>query len=90
VCDLETSRIGAPYIYDISNLRVKSKSHVLWPRLDHLTSGRRLRHVSKNVSALSQTALVVKYRKPVTDLHHVTNYRHNALELLHILHLRHD
>jgi len=23
VCDLETSRIGAPYIYDISNLRVR-------------------------------------------------------------------
>jgi hypothetical protein len=23
VCDLETSRIGAPYMYDISNLRVK-------------------------------------------------------------------
>jgi len=23
VCDLETSRIGAPYIYDISRLRVK-------------------------------------------------------------------
>ena len=23
VCDLETSRIGAPCIYDISNLRVK-------------------------------------------------------------------
>jgi hypothetical protein len=23
VCDLEASRIGAPYIYDISNLRVK-------------------------------------------------------------------
>jgi len=22
VCDLETSRLGAPYIYDISNLRV--------------------------------------------------------------------
>jgi hypothetical protein len=26
VCDLETSRIGAPYIYDISNLRVKQSS----------------------------------------------------------------
>jgi hypothetical protein len=26
VCDLETSRIGAPYIYDISNLRVKELS----------------------------------------------------------------
>ena len=24
MCDLETSRIGAPYIYDISNLRVNS------------------------------------------------------------------
>ena len=23
VCDIETSRIGVPYIYDISNLRVK-------------------------------------------------------------------
>jgi len=26
VCDLETSRMGAPYIYDISHLRVKSGS----------------------------------------------------------------
>jgi hypothetical protein len=25
VCDLETSRIGASYIYDISNLRVKKQ-----------------------------------------------------------------
>jgi len=25
VCDLETSRMGAPYIYDISRLRVKAK-----------------------------------------------------------------
>ena len=24
MCDLETSRIGAPYIYDISNLRVNT------------------------------------------------------------------
>jgi len=27
VCDLETSRIGAPYIYDISNLRVNTLSY---------------------------------------------------------------
>jgi len=27
VCDLETSRMGAPCIYDISRLRVKSKEH---------------------------------------------------------------
>jgi len=25
VCDLETSRMGVPYIYDISRLRVKSR-----------------------------------------------------------------
>jgi len=28
VCDLETSRIGAPYIYYISNLRVKKNDRV--------------------------------------------------------------
>ena len=28
VCDLETSRIGAPYIYDISSLRVKCPNSV--------------------------------------------------------------
>jgi len=26
VCDLETSRMGAPYIYDISRLRVKRQA----------------------------------------------------------------
>jgi len=28
VCDLETSRISAPYIYDISSLRVNGDEHV--------------------------------------------------------------
>jgi len=32
VCDLETSRMGAPYIYDISRLRV-----------NHLSIGRNVR-----------------------------------------------
>jgi len=26
VCDLETSRMGAPYIYDVSRLRVNTRS----------------------------------------------------------------
>jgi hypothetical protein len=30
VYDLETSRIGAPYIYDISNLRVKAIETVMF------------------------------------------------------------
>jgi len=27
VCDLETSRVGAPYIYDIISLRVNTSAH---------------------------------------------------------------
>jgi len=37
VCDLETSRMGAPYIYDISHLRVKERrgySHLKGEALD--------------------------------------------------------
>ena len=29
VCDLETSRIGAPYIYDISSLKVNNLTFML-------------------------------------------------------------
>jgi len=29
VCDLETSRMGAPYIYDISRLRVKIQYNII-------------------------------------------------------------
>jgi hypothetical protein len=29
VCDLETSRMGAPYIYDISRLRVNKSLNIL-------------------------------------------------------------
>jgi len=34
VCDLETSRIGAPYIYiyDISSLRVNTSAHCSGPK----------------------------------------------------------
>jgi len=30
VCDLETSRMGAPYIYDISSLNVNNLTLILW------------------------------------------------------------
>jgi len=36
VCDLETSRIGAPYIYDISNLRVNIHYELKINILPHL------------------------------------------------------
>jgi len=35
VCDLETSRMGAPYMYDISSLKVKNLTLILltWRKL---------------------------------------------------------
>jgi hypothetical protein len=43
VCDLETSRIGTPYIYDISNLRVKlvlffPLLNILWTKLSSVNA----------------------------------------------------
>jgi hypothetical protein len=48
VCDLETSRIGAPYIYDISNLRVKLLLMSVTSRI-HTYTIDRLIYVVKNV-----------------------------------------
>ena len=54
VCDLETSRIGAPCIHDISNLRVK-EGHVLQPiHRRSLLSKNQMPHVSQ----LDQTVCV--------------------------------
>jgi len=41
VCDLETSRIGTPYIYDISSLRVKrgDKLYISLPCVPMLVVG---------------------------------------------------
>jgi hypothetical protein len=38
VCDLETSRIGAPYIYDISHLRVNSTFYKGAPEMVWITT----------------------------------------------------
>jgi len=55
VCDLETSRMGAPYIYDISHLRVKSlstpRSHSLTPSLIHT-------HISTSLSIARPTPVL--------------------------------
>jgi len=40
VCDLETSRMGAPYIYDVSRLRVKERRAIVCNETK--TSGRLL------------------------------------------------
>ena len=36
VCDLETSGMGAPYIYDISHLRVNPANQPLENRIPHI------------------------------------------------------
>jgi len=42
VCDLETSRMGAPYIYDISNLRVNFAIFPIGPKVKFFNSVTRL------------------------------------------------
>jgi len=37
VCDLETSRIGTPYIYDITSLRVKRRYQQTIVSKNHIT-----------------------------------------------------
>jgi len=49
VCDLETSRMGAPYIYDISRLRVKS---VQWEKPALIICGWTDRHDDANKRSL--------------------------------------
>jgi len=43
VCDLETSRMGAPYIYDISYLRVNKKIFTFFVLLTCAHHGSRFR-----------------------------------------------
>jgi hypothetical protein len=47
VYDLETSRIGAPYIYDISNLRVKKldDDQKYWTKMEMLGIMRRAKRM---------------------------------------------
>jgi len=53
VCDLETSRIGAPYIYDIRSLRVKGKNAGLVPPiLSRLNSFLFIIHQTSSLDAL--------------------------------------
>ena len=49
VCDLETSRIDAPYIYDISRLRVNGTCDAYFPKQTFLIF----------TSALSETMLLL-------------------------------
>jgi len=44
VCDLETSRMGAPYIYDISHLRVNINTDLL---ASYKAAGHRLRYFGR-------------------------------------------
>jgi len=47
VCDLETSRMGAPYIYDISHLRVKGNSNSFYVASHHAYEKRKKKKKKK-------------------------------------------
>jgi len=52
VCDLETSRIGAPYIYDISSLRVKAHYEGCHPKVTEDSNGDQLLQSPVSLKAL--------------------------------------
>jgi len=47
VCDLETSRIGAPYIYDISSLRVNVLCDCSWNKKEEIAKIHSLESLKK-------------------------------------------
>jgi hypothetical protein len=65
VCDLETSRIGASYIYDFSHLRVKERrgysrfkkealDRIIWRARFGRGSGPVVRQITELINALTQ------------------------------------
>jgi hypothetical protein len=62
VCDLETSRMGAPYIYDISRLRVNVGLPLLYCLTNKL-------HVSATVFSHYQGDADYVKRKERSDIH---------------------
>jgi len=62
VCDLETSRMGAPYIYDIRRLRVKCC------RLQHLNSRSQMSCALASASCLLFRGLMSEWVKSKCDL----------------------
>jgi len=72
VCDLETSRMGAPYIYDISRLRVKQEK----PYVEN-TSVRPSVLLSQSISDITLFYIFAKYGKgngPVSPVGIATDY----------------
>jgi len=54
VCDLETSRMGAPYIYDVSHLRVKESVRCLDNIKCQQSATERVCLCSKSITVLSE------------------------------------
>jgi len=57
VCDLETSRMGAPYIYDISRLRVKLHQY-------HFCSKTNQMHIISNLFYFGTTLYMFRTVSP--------------------------
>ena len=67
VCDLETSRMGAPYIYGISHLRVKRRDKPLFDVTERVVN-----HVKRDFYPKSSSVLRTKDEIPVTE--GITNF----------------
>jgi hypothetical protein len=64
VCDLETSRMGAPYIYDISHLRVNMSN--LFTKIYNIL------YYTTNLYLLQVLKMMtIHFNAPIDTFHHV-------------------
>ena len=80
VCDLETSRIGAPYIYDISNVRVNALISFLFgvtaPKWARVSSFTRFLDHTQGRTTVGRTSLD-EWSARRRDLYLTTHTTHN-------------
>ena len=75
VCDLETSRIGAPYMYDISNLRVNS-NNALSPATERNDSFTDNSREMAMMMMMMMMMMMIGRRCAFISVRDITAYRH--------------
>ena len=83
VCDLETSRIGAPYIYDIRSLRVK----VLKIRIFNLDISFVWQHLSPSVILVNISLLHVNYTRKY-EAHKILSTQTNTIWWIKLVYVK--
>jgi hypothetical protein len=90
VCDLETSRIGAPYIYDISSLRVNDFTLILltWKKCWTPKNASKWQMGFNSAFKGLKGYLIRSYNRGRQCLHHGTNWSLNQTDTVSLLRVK--